>query len=246
MTLKRRLHAFFAPLIYSDGNAFVPKAVSAEWAERQFLRRLLRRLNVDCVIDVGANCGQFAEQLRLIGYRGTIISFEPSPDSFARLSAKCARDERWHAFELALGAEAGTLLFNRMKASEFDSFRQPSKDIVPSIEPHNEVVEQISVTVDRLDRLWGALQKQFSFSRPFLKTDTQGFDVEVFRGAAGVQTQLRGIQCELAIKQLYREVLPWTEAITVYIDAGFELSGLFPVYPEGDDLFEVNGYFVRN
>ena len=46
------------------------------------LRRLFTVLSIDCVLDVGANTGQFVDRLRHdLGYRGHIASFEPAPVS---------------------------------------------------------------------------------------------------------------------------------------------------------------------
>ena len=38
---------------------------------------MLRATDVNCVIDVGANVGQFGIALRRAGYRGCIVLFEP-------------------------------------------------------------------------------------------------------------------------------------------------------------------------
>src|SRR5260370_16699440 len=39
---------------------------------------LFSQLPIDLVLDVGANTGQFVHQCRAAGYKGKIISFEPS------------------------------------------------------------------------------------------------------------------------------------------------------------------------
>ena len=245
MNIMRSIHRLFSPLIYRDGTAIVPAQVAPEWAERQFLRRLLHRLRVDCVIDVGANVGQYANILRLIGFQGTILSFEPSPQIFAKLASSSAHDERWHVFDYALGAEAGTIEFNIMQESEFSSVRQPSSRDTAQFESYNQVVERIDVAIERLDKVLPRLRSTYGFERPFLKTDTQGFDIEVLRGAAGIHCELSGIECELAIKHLYEDVKPWTEAIEEYIAAGFELAGIFDVHPRKSFFIECNCYFVR-
>ena len=50
------------------------------------LKTLLRQLEIDCVLDVGAHEGEFSGFLRDLDYAGEIISFEPVAASFAKLT----------------------------------------------------------------------------------------------------------------------------------------------------------------
>jgi hypothetical protein len=68
----------------------------------QHLLRLFELLQINCVIDVGANQGQYGRFLRAIGYRGNIISFEPSGDDYDLLSRLAEKDPRWSTHQLAL------------------------------------------------------------------------------------------------------------------------------------------------
>src|ERR1700737_2379640 len=58
---------------------------------------------IHVVIDVGANQGQFALQLRRLGYVGRIISLEPNKASFRKVQRLTARDNNWEAFCFAVG-----------------------------------------------------------------------------------------------------------------------------------------------
>src|ERR1700686_1867632 len=87
----------------------LPHAQLGRVSELSFLRRLLTQLDVDCVLDVGANRGQFAQELRGIGYNGQIISFEPIASEFSVLRRKFANDSKWRGYQIALGSKAESM-----------------------------------------------------------------------------------------------------------------------------------------
>lgn len=245
MGLKHRLHRALAPIIYRHGQAVVPGRVAHVWPQRRFTRQLLRELQIDCVLDVGANRGQFGRELRAIGYQGWILSFEPSPDSFALLEQEVAGDPRWRAFNLALGQEEGSATLHRMRMSVFNSFRRPTSAETLVHEAGNQIVDTVQVPIRRLDQLFPELRRSFRFSRPYLKTDTQGFDLEVFAGAAGVWPEIAALQAELSIKRIYEDTPTLTEALSTYEAGGFQLIEVFPVNPGDRPLVELDCFLQR-
>jgi FkbM family methyltransferase len=197
--------------------------------EQTHLRRLLAYLDVDCVFDVGANTGQYASMLRRrAGFRGRIISFEPIPEAASEMQRKAARDPAWTVEQVALADRAGARVFHVMANSQFSSFSSPKTDEVGLFDKLNRPVRSIVVETETLAEAFRRLQAQYGFKRPFLKLDTQGFDVLVLKGAGDVLSRFVGFQSELAIHRIYHQAVDFREALTLYEWLGFELSALVP------------------
>src|SRR4051794_1460216 len=94
-------------------------------SELSFLVRLLKEQRIDCVLDVGANRGQFASELRAIGYGGHIVSFEPVGTEFAAMKERMARDPRWTGHQLALGRRTESLTISIPRLTVMSSLLEP-------------------------------------------------------------------------------------------------------------------------
>lgn len=243
-TLKRRLAETIADTL---GCYILPKVEGPVWPEQNFARRLFDQLQPDCVFDVGANIGQYAQSLRAAGFGGTLISFEPNPVAFQQLQRAAASDAAWHCYPLALGSKAGTLPFHVMKTDVFSSFLSPAKDPNVEFEEHNVVDKTINVDVTTLDAFFPQLQKKHGFNNPFLKMDTQGFDLEVIKGGSSVIGIFCGLLSEISIRAIYDGAPGFTESIGTFNSAGFDLAGLYSVHPQLVlKLIEYNCYCVRH
>lgn len=197
--------------------------------EEVHLRRLLKWLQVDCIFDVGANRGQYGLMIRKnANYSGDIVSFEPIPDAVDALRKLSQRDDHWQIEEMALSCESGRRQFNIMTTDEFSSFGSPDDEDVVLFRKNNSICNEISVKTETLFDAYKRLSSALGFKRPFLKMDTQGFDVEVFRSGGDVVNQFVGIQSEMAIRKIYKQTVGFSEALDVYQKAGFELSAMVP------------------
>jgi len=228
------------------GAYIIEKKGAPYWPERFFVQRMFHRLNPDCVFDIGANGGQYGQDLRGKGFAGTILSFEPNPAAFDRLKAAAASDPNWHCYPVALGEQPGVLPFNVMKDDVFSSFRKPSDEGGGDFSHENQIVDTIEVRVERLDAMLPELQSKHRFANPFLKMDTQGFDLEVFRGA-GVKTSLFcGILSEVSSREIYADSPDIIDSLTMLRAAGFDLAAMHPVHAGMPiKAYEFNCYFVR-
>jgi FkbM family methyltransferase len=217
-----------------------PEFEQYHWPEKAYTQRLLHILDIDCVFDVGANRGQYGRWLRNLGFGGLIVSFEPNPGPFAELQRQA--DSNWICLPYALGSETGELPLNVMADDVFSSFLNPSG--AEEYAAENTVVATVTAPIKRLDDVF--LEVGPKFARPFLKVDTQGFDLEVLKGARETISQFRGIVSEVSIKRLYAKAPTFEESSAAIGKAGFQPAGMFSVNPYNTlSLIEMNAYFVR-
>jgi FkbM family methyltransferase len=193
------------------------------------LQRVFDLLDVDCVFDVGANYGQYAQMLRdQAKFAGQIISFEPIPEAAESLRQKSKADPDWTVEEIALSAQDGTCEFHVMSNSEFSSLGNPTQAEVAIFDRENRIARSISVKTETLSSAFDRLRQKHSFARPFLKLDTQGYDVAVLKSGLDVLPNFLGLQSELAIKKIYEQSTDFQAALALYHSLGFELSAFVP------------------
>ena len=200
------------------------------------LQVLLRELEIDCVLDVGAHQGEFAGFLRELDYAGEIISFEPVQTSFETLTRARASDKRWRGHNVALGAEDGSLEMNIYAGSVFNSFLKPATNGTTRFRDDTQSVRVEQVPVRRLEAVIDEIFAARPSARIFLKMDTQGFDLQVVRGAGRRIEAIRALQTELAARPTYDGMPLLPEALAELDRLGFALTGIFPVARELDHL----------
>lgn len=216
----------------------LPESAIDRYVELTYLKQLLEMLDVNCVLDVGANQGQFAQELRAIGYSGWIVSFEPVGHIFGILAERFAKDQKWKGLQLALGREDTFAEIYVHELSVMSSILKSIRD--------EHTTRKESIPVRRLDGVLPGIVEQISEPRFFLKMDTQGFDLEVFSGAQNSLKHIVGMQSELSVQPLYEDMPHYTQVLNAYEEAGFELFNLSVVNRiQSGGLLEVNAFFLN-
>jgi FkbM family methyltransferase len=196
----------------------------------QHLGRLFALYQIDCVLDVGANLGQYHDLLREdAGFEGWIISFEPVQKYVNHLRRRSAADPHWIIIDYALGASHGAAEIHVTQSPGLSSFLTPSSKALPSFW-EGELVNNEPVRIARLDDLLPALRSETGCRSLYLKLDTQGFDLEVIKGARDSLDHVRALQIEASIRAIYEGMPNWRESLEMLERQGFELSGMFPVH----------------
>jgi hypothetical protein len=147
---------------------------------------------------------------------------------------------------MALGASSGLQAMNLASYSELNSFLSPSA-LWNRLLPKITFVDKEEVEVNTLDLVFDELVSQIEDPRPFLKVDTQGFDLEVVKGARNCIGKILGLQSELEVRRMYEGTPGYLEALAFYADLGFALKDFYTVASDGNDLsaVEVNCIMLR-
>jgi len=209
----------------------IPKSVEekiSRFSYQSHLVDLLNKFSINFVLDVGANIGDYAESIRKLGYKGHIFSFEPHPEIFPTLQNNFQDDTLWRGYNLGLGSEDTLATFNVNTYSALSSFLVPKDRIA-------KTVNSCEVKIKRLDSFLDEILALVPEPRIFLKMDTQGYDMEVVKGASKCIEKVLCLQSEVAVQANYDKMPSYLDALKYYESLGFQLVDLFPVnrMPEG-------------
>lgn len=151
--------------------------------ERRALAHVARRVPGNApvtVLDVGANVGEYAASaLDVLGPRAQIVSFEPSPAAFARLSERHGANPQVRLVNTALGDAEGTAtLYGDAAGSPLGSLYERH------LAHHGiEVAPTEEVQVTTLDA-WCTREGVTRID--LLKLDAEGHELRILEGGRGL------------------------------------------------------------
>lgn len=238
MSIKHELRKLLWKVGY-DISRFTPTTHSL--ARR---KHILAYYDIDTVLDVGANVGQFPEQLRRIGYAGRILSFEPLSTAFTLLKSNAKNDQAWEVFNYALGDTEEKREINIAG----NSYSSSLLNMLPShlnSAPDSKYITKEVIDIKTLDSLFGDLCE--IAKHVYLKIDTQGFESKVLTGAENSLAHIDTVQMEMSLVPLYEGELLFNEMYMIMAKKGYTLVAIengFSDHASGQ-LLQVDGIFHR-
>lgn len=217
--------------------------VSGQYTLKAHIATVIEKYGIDAIIDVGANEGDFGSLMRGIGFKGEIFSFEPVAEAFGILASRAINDDKWHAYDFALGSEAGVSQINVSRFSQFSSILSANE--YGNSWENMQVEHQQAIVIKTLDQCFseGIIH---GGKRYLLKMDTQGYDLEVFKGAKDSLSSVCCMLSELSLIPLYEGMPNYLESLAIYAGEGFSASGFYPITRHQNlALNEVDCMFVR-
>lgn len=213
-------------------------------AEMQRRFRIMDLCNINVVLDVGANRGFYAKELRSYRFKGKIISFEPLNEAFIELEKNANEDDLWFANKYALGDKEGRFQLN--VANNLDSSSLSS--MLPAHEesaPHAKFIGKEEIEVKTLDSIFN--MKVDEEDRVMLKIDTQGYEKNIIDGAVESLKKVAILQMEMSLVKLYENDLLMPEMVNYLDELGFRLYSIESGFsnPKTGQTLQLDGIFVN-
>jgi len=216
-----------------------------DWA----LTEVIRSRNVNCVIDVGGNRGLFAQRVRKLGYKGRIVSFEPSPTTLPVIRAAAEHDPDWIVRPVGLSSKPGQSVLRLHQNPELDSMLDAVPGVTDQI-PTMAETGTATITLSTLEAEFPGIIAGIDHPRVLLKSDTQGYEAEVLRGAGekGLGEDVVAVLVELAAQPIYIGQPPMTSVMELIMTDGFTPVAFEPWFRSSDELraVELDALFMRS
>jgi len=208
---------------------------------------LFHHFNIDLLLDVGANSGQYSLLARRNGYSGSIISFEPLSSAHKKLIVNAKNDNYWKVYpRCGIGSSISELTINISK----NSYSSSLLDILPShtdAAPESKYIGKETVNIKTLDSLFDENLFNLHHKSIYLKIDTQGFEKEVLEGSLTSLQYIKCVELELSVILLYKNQNLYDFFFKFMRENGFELWTLSPGIsdPKSGQLLQFDAIFFK-
>jgi len=175
------------------------------------------------ILDVGANLGQTARKFRATFPSSVIHCFEPGTETFNALQQNFASDKNMYLWGSAVGSSVGKQTFLENTEPDMSSFLELSTT------GWGEVKKRLLVDVTTVDQF---LREQNILTVDILKSDTQGYELEVFKGAEEAMrvNRIGLIYFEFIFSEMYRNLPRFGEVFRYLTDRGFLLVSIYDIH----------------
>lgn len=206
------------------------------------LKRLMGSSGI--IIDVGANCGQFAEEIIENLPISKIYCLEPVPAAFDALSSLSSLHPEIVPVKKAVARGNGTASFFVTESDVGSSLLkplsgQPSKWLTLS---HELTVETIRLD----DFIRQKLSTETFASISLLKSDAQGCDLDVLLSAGDFLNPncIQAILVEINFSTFYAGQQPFHEIFALLDKAGYRMAWMYPHRAHDEWLWWADALFI--
>lgn len=212
-------------------------------SNEKLLQHLINHFRIETILDVGANAGQYAEELVQHGYKGKIYSFEPIPSVFLSLAKTCKKYQNIEVLNFGMGSKEAELTINVSENLASSSILRVNEASLAA-EPKTRTTHQEKVLIKTIDSFFNSKSLE---EEVLLKLDVQGYELEALRGAILSLPRIKLIQSELSFTKLYYGGPLYDEVVSFLAEQGFEVFTIIPGFRDerSGRMLQADGIFVR-
>ncbi len=204
----------------------------------------LESFDIKTVIDVGANIGQFAIDVRKLYPDAAIYSFEPLPQPYNELLMNTKSFAKFKPYNFALGDYEG---ITKMYSNEFSqsSSMLEMADSHKQAFPHTRNASSITVNIHTLDATVSELQLD---SDILLKIDVQGSEKQVLDGARETLNKVKINIIETSYIPLYKDQTLFGDVHNYLDELGFRFHGNLGqlIHPIEGSVLQGDSIFIKH
>ncbi len=210
---------------------------------KSFIR--IRNLQINTVIDVGANEGQFASYISKIFPKATIHCFEPLPEVFEKLSRwGKSKNDKIKTYNVALGDFEGEIeMFYHTEHSPSSSILKTT-EICESIYPFTKSQKIVKVKQMTLDKAVDTFNIPLN-PEILIKLDVQGYEDRVIKGGEKTFKKAKVCIVEVNLYELYKGQPNFKEISDLLYSLGFKYVGnLDQAYENDGRVVYIDAVFI--
>jgi FkbM family methyltransferase len=191
--------------------------------------------SIKTVFDIGANSGQSAKKFSTELKSASIYSFEPEAEVFLHLKSNTKHLPNVSCFNFGLGDKNDQMELHHGKYSGWNS-------LLPDL---NDTGKKSMVEIKTLDDF---VEETGTTQIDLLKTDTEGFDINVLKGATKMleYNKIKFIYIEAGFYTTNKRNTNLDEIMSFLLDYNFTLFALYEVSKGGSHMVNGNALFAHS
>ncbi len=203
---------------------------------------ILRQLNPDQIVDIGANKGQFALAAQKECPNAQLICFEPLPAPAAKFKSVFEeKKSKVRLFVTAIGEEKSSSKIHVSNRDDSSSLLAITK-LQTKVYPGTDEAYTINVDIAPMSDFSQFFSEE---GNNLLKIDVQGYELKVLKGCQSLLKRFKNVYVELSFVELYEGQAMAYEVIEWLSKRDFKLCGTYNLSYDkmgkaiqGDFLFE--------
>ena len=189
----------------------IPKIRGGNWAER---------LNIQTIIDIGSNEGQFINEIESILPGRKIFAFEPIAACFKKMVAN-TRSSNVTAFNIGLSDLDGTTEIN-ISGNLVSSSILKMEELHQSAYPESQYIKKEIIELKRLDTVF---ENIVLIDNLLIKVDVQGYEEKVIKGGEKTFSKAAALIIETAFEPFYEGQWLFDDLYAHLAASGFKFMG---------------------